>query len=121
MSYPWKHLNPKDGYAVRRTSFLSNVDKKVMTLSYQPLIVAKAYALFMSWWSETEMNGRGMKEGILADMLTLQSIGIPEFYDARIRLEAVGLLKTYSRKDGSYYVYEMIAPVNPEVFFEDDI
>lgn len=121
MSYPWKHLNPKDGYAVRRTSFLSNVDQKVMTLLYQPLIGAKAYALFMSWWSETEMNGRGMKEGILADMLTLQSIGIPEFYDARIRLEAVGLLKTYSRKDGSYYVYEMIAPVNPEVFFEDDI
>lgn len=121
MSYPWKNLSPKDGYALRRISFLSNVDQNVLTLLYQPLIGRDAFSLYMTWWSETERTGKGIKEGLLADVLTIQSMGIPEFFQARSRLEALGLVKTFIKKDQNHYVYELHPPLSAERFLADDI
>ncbi len=121
MSYPWKQLHPKDAYAVRRMSLLSNVDQQVLTLLYQPLIGRDAYSLYMTWWADTDEMGKGMTEALLSDVLSVQNIGIPEFYNARIRLEGLGLLKTYVKREPHRYVYELYAPLSPEAFFSEPI
>lgn len=46
------------------------------------------------------------------------------FYDARLRLEAAGLMKTYiktSDKDEKQYVYRLVSPLSVNDFFMDDL
>lgn len=121
MSFPWKNLSPKDGFEIKRAAHLSDTDQSVLTLLYLPLIKRTAYSMIMSWWSETTQTLIHPINGLLGDILTVQDIGIQEFYEARVNLEAVGLLKTYFNEERSMYVYELMPPLRPEQFFQDDI
>lgn len=122
MGYPWKNMSPKDGFIVRQNAQLSDADQKILTFLYQPLIGAAAYSLFMTLWTEVGEDTH-WSEGILhSELLTLLSIGIPEFYQARTKLEAIGLVKTYLKSEPEkMYIYELHAPQTSEVFFKDDL
>lgn len=122
MSYPWKNLSPKDGFMVRQSSLLSDIDQQILTFLYQPLIGSTAYSLYMTLWTETEKDTY-WSEGILhAELLALLNIGMPEVYQARIRLEAIGLLKTFVQTDPEkLYVYELQKPQSSKAFFEEDL
>ncbi|ALV20659.1 MAG: DnaD domain protein [Carnobacterium sp.] len=122
MSYPWKNMSPKDGFMVRQNALLSDMDQKILTFLYQPLIGATAYSLYMTLWTEIGEESY-WSEGILhSELLTLLNVGIPELYQARIKLEAIGLLKSYLQTDPEkLYVYELLAPQSSAVFFNDDL
>ena len=53
------------------------------------------------------------------ELLDILSLGLRDFYEARIRLEALGLLKTFVQKDelGQVFIYELQAPLSAEDFF----
>lgn len=122
MGYPWKNLSPKDGFLVKQNALLSDIDQKILTFLYQPLIGTAAYSLYMTLWTEIEEE-KYWSEGILhSELLTVLNIGIPELYQARIKLEAIGLLKTYVQIDTTKLtIYELQAPQTSEVFFKDDL
>lgn len=122
MNYPWKNLSPKDGFKVRQNGLLSDMDQKILTFLYQPLIGATAYSLYMTLWTEVE-DDKYWSDGILhSELLALLNIGIPELYQARIKLEAIGLLKTYvSSEQEKNFVYELLSPQPVHVFFKDDL
>ncbi|KHF28793.1 Replication initiation and membrane attachment protein [Anoxybacillus sp. BCO1] len=44
MEYSWKELIAVDRYIVHAKGILSELDRKVLTLLYQPLIGAQAYS-----------------------------------------------------------------------------
>lgn len=47
-------------------------------------------------------------------------ISIPELYDARLKLEATGLIKTFEGEDklGKYHIYELQKPLNEVKFLQ---
>lgn len=120
MNTPWKNLSPKDSFVTQQTCFVSDVDKKVVTFLYQPIIGPHAYSLYMTLVADFEM---GSPARLHSELLATLSIGIPELYQARVRLEGIGLLNTYVRESGNLkeYIYEPLMPVTSQQFFEEDL
>lgn len=122
MNYPWKSISPKDGFKVKQSTMLTDADQKILTFLYQPLTGATAYSLYMTLWSEVGEETY-WSDGILhSELLSILNIGIPELYQARIKLEALGLLKTYLKKESDkLFLYELKSPLSVERFFNDDL
>ncbi|MGB6178281.1 replication initiation and membrane attachment family protein [Carnobacterium sp.] len=123
MNYPWKNMSPKDGFLVRQNAQLSDVDRKILTFLYQPLIGSNAYSLYMTLWTEVGEETYWSNGILHSELLTLLNIGIPELYQARIKLEAIGLLKSYlkSSQSDKIYIYELLSPQSSATFFRDDL
>lgn len=53
-------------------------------------------------------------------MVTMQ-MQLPEIYEERVKLEAIGLLKVYIKKekDIRMFIYELQPPLSPKQFFDD--
>lgn len=120
MSYPWQHLDPKDEISIRMEQAISNQDVHVLTDLYQPLIGPNAYALYMALHHSVRQLTEWTSEQPLSVFLTRLDIGIPEFYRARVRLEALGLLKVYRHKaQKDLYLYDVKAPLSAASFFQD--
>lgn len=116
-------MSPKDGFMVRQNAQLSDIDRKILTFLYQPLIGSNAYSLYMTLWTEVGEETYWSKGILHSELLTLLNIGIPELYQARIKLEAIGLLKSYSKGSQSdkVYIYELLTPQSSATFFKDDL
>ncbi len=116
-------MSPKDGFMVRQNAQLSDIDQKVLTFLYQPLIGSNAYSLYMTLWTEVGEETYWSNGILHSELLTLLNIGIPELYQARIKLEAIGLLKSYlkSSQSDKVYIYELLAPQSSATFFRDDL
>lgn len=123
MNYPWKELSPKDPLSIQQTCFISDIDKKVVTFLYQPIIGPYAYSLYMTLLADFEGVGHQKTKTIHSEFLSVLGLGIPDFYQARSRLEGIGLLNTYlSEENGEKeYIYEPLMPVTSEQFFHEDL
>ncbi|WP_225047015.1 replication initiation and membrane attachment family protein [Lacticaseibacillus kribbianus] len=110
----------QDDYIVTRATHYSDLDRDVAVCLYQPLIGPAALGLYLSLWQTldgpTEMRRRKQTE-----LLDLLGISLDALYDARVRLEALGLLQTYTQADdgGRFWAYELYRPVAPADFFAD--
>ncbi len=94
MAYPWQHLSPTDFYSVHTsTSSFSAESEKVLILLYQPIIGKEAFILYKVFQHNETLysNSQYLPHTTL---FTILDLGVKDFYKARIRLEAVGLLKT---------------------------
>ncbi|CZQ91725.1 replication initiation and membrane attachment [Trichococcus palustris] len=122
MSYPWQSLSPKDPFVVRQNSLVSDVHRKIVTFLYQPIIGSTAYSLYMTLLTEVDPEKHWSPGLLHSELLALLNIGIPEFYQARVRLEGIGLLKTYLlHEPGKQYIYEVQSPLSSFDFFHDDL
>ena len=115
-----EYVSPADFYEIRLASIVSNVDKDVLVELYQPLIGAAATMLYLTLLKQR----RNDDEDSL--YLTEQLINITQFapgmvLSARHMLEAVGLLRTYQKRnsDGRYFIYVLYSPKSPKDFFDD--
>lgn len=118
MTYPWQNLNPKDPYAIRQTSFFSNLDQEVLAALYMPIIGPIAGSLYLWFVQEAPLESEGLHSDILAHL----NVGIPEFYQARVRLEGIGLLNTYRKREaGKGYLYVPCSPLTGKQFFEEEL
>ena len=113
----------QDDYLVAQATYFSNVDQHVAVSLYQPLVGPVAMALYLSLWQEAKPRPLVSDRRSQTRLLDLLNIGVDTLYDARVHLEAVGLLKTYTTTDAisRYYAYELYAPVTPQAFFDDDL
>nr|WP_279326582.1 DnaD domain protein [Bacillus kexueae] len=100
---------------------LHDYDRKVMTMLYQPLIGVKAYSLFMSLWSEVEENKLSGSESTHHVLMSMMQLPLNEIYQERLKLEGLGLLKTYVAEeiDTKKFIYELQPPLSPKWFFQD--
>lgn len=113
----------QDDYLVTQAELLTDLDRKTLVYLYQPLIGAVASALYGSLWAQVKQHPMFTQDRRAhTNLLATLAISLDELYDARVRLEAVGLIKTYTQFDTArHYVYEMYAPLRPEEFFADDL
>ena len=118
----WQQILPVDQYRVTTKGILSDYDRKIITLLYQPLIGPLSVSLYMTLWSELESNRLWTRESNHYNLMNVLGLPLKDIYEARLKLEGIGLMKAYKKKsqeDEAAFVYELLAPLNPEQFFTD--
>jgi len=111
---------PVEGYKVIFSGTLHVDYTKSLTHLYQPLIGINAIALYYTLVHEIELQKLTDKQTHHTLMSAL-NLPLDEIYEARIKLEGIGLLKTYKMTSESdvMYTYELISPFTPSEFFND--
>lgn len=117
----WMELLPIDRYKVSAKGLLHNYDRKVLTMLYQPLIGSRAFSLYMTLWGELEQDRVFGKENTHHSLMVTMQMQLPEIYGERVKLEAIGLLNVYIKKekDIRMFIYELQPPLSPKQFFDD--
>ena len=115
-------LEEQDFYEVINDSLIADYDYETVINFYQPIIGYQASMLYFTLISHLHLNE--WKEINTHDYLFKKMhINIGEFLDARIKLEAIGLLRTYRKenKEGKAhsYIYKLYAPKTIDGFVND--
>ncbi len=112
---------PADTYTVINRSIITERDKRIVSMLYQPIIGYAATSLYY-----TLLDSLGEK--IMSDDLThhhlmsTMQLKLEDIVIAREKLEAIGLLKTYMKKDNiNQYVYCIYSPLEANEFFNHPI
>lgn len=119
MEDSWHQLKPKTGFTVRVNGRISDLSWQTLTQLYQPIMGPSAAGLFSAlFW----LPNRGTYQRHTT-LLAVLGLDLEHLYEARIRLEATGLLTTMvaTQDDLTGFVYELHAPLAPAAFFKDDL
>jgi replication initiation and membrane attachment protein len=121
MKKHWNEIQPIDHYSVKTNGIVHEYDKKVITLLYQPLIGAACYSLYMTLFTEVEENRLWSGESTHYHLMNFLSLNLQNIYEARLKLEGIGLLKTFQKTedDKRIFIYELQRPLSPDEFFYD--
>ena len=111
-----------NGYLVTSASMLSDNDRKILTLLYQPLCGYGALSLYFTLWSKYEnlvnYNIKCDHKNLFANM----DCTVEEFEKFRDKLEGLGLIKTLVKEgDTPTYCYELYSPLAPQEFFKHEL
>ena len=111
-----------DTFIVTNKTVLNNNDLSILLNLYQPLVGNEAISLYYTLWSYLDKSEAISNEWTHHHLLTNMQITISEIDDARVKLEALGLLKTY-RKEGNVnsYIYEMYSPMSASEFINNPV
>ncbi|CAH2716116.1 Replication initiation and membrane attachment protein [Neobacillus rhizosphaerae] len=121
MAQHWQEILPIDRYNVASNGLLHEYDRKVLTFLYQPLIGSTCYSLYMTLWAELEENRLWSESSTHHLLMNLLEMNLKDIYEARLKLEGIGLLKVYvkTNEEERSFIYELHPPLNPEQFFLD--
>lgn len=121
MAQHWQELVPIDRYMVASNGLLHDYDRKVLTFLYQPLIGVSCFSLYMTLWAELEENRLWSDSSSHHILMNLLGMNLSDIYDARLKLEGIGLLKAFVKTDEGEraFIYELQPPLTPEQFFLD--
>ena len=113
---------PADTFIVVNKTVLHNSDRKILNLLYQPLVGNTAISLYFTLWSYLDKYELISNEWAHSHILNNMMITVNEFDDARVKLEALGLIKTYL-KEGSInnYIYELYSPLSVSAFINNPL
>ncbi|NLY79192.1 MAG: helicase DnaB, partial [Lysinibacillus sp.] len=117
----YKELQPKDHFDIVLPHFLPTNERQLLTLLYQPLTGPEPISLYLTLWAEGEdSQTETVTHYHLMNMLDM-SIG--KVFEARIALEAIGLLRTFRKDEGEHrsFIYELVRPLDAETFFHDPL
>ncbi|MBQ9019475.1 MAG: DnaD domain protein [Bacilli bacterium] len=113
---------PADTYTVINKTIINEEDKRLITMLYQPIIGYTAVSLYYTLLDDLE------KSDIMSDELThyhlmvSMQLKLDDILVAREKLEAIGLIKTYVKKDNiNQYVYLLYSPISANDFFNHPI
>lgn len=113
---------PADTYTVINKTILNSNDRKIITMLYQPIIGYTATSLYFTLIDDLD------KLELISDDLThhhlmaTMQLKLESIVKAREKLEAVGLIKTYFKKENvNHYVYLLFSPVSASEFFNHPI
>ncbi|SIS51468.1 replication initiation and membrane attachment family protein [Salimicrobium flavidum] len=110
-------VTPKDCYI---SLSASGLEDRTMVLShlYQPIIGREAVSLFQFLEGEARLSS---EEATHHTLMSYLGLPLDRIYEARVQLEAIGLLKTYKKEeeDRIVYVYRLVPPFSAFQFFCD--
>lgn len=118
----YSELQPVDSFQVKLAHPFSAYDRQMLSLFYQPLIGPDAVSLFLTLWADGEQSE--MEERAHYDLMDILSKPLKAIFEARITLEAIGLLRTYKKKEqdsSRSFVYELLPPLDAPSFFNDPL
>ena len=113
---------PADTYTVVNKTIITEKDKKAISMLYQPIIGYSAVSLYFTLIDDLDKIEVMSEELTHHHLMNTMQLKLEDIVKARERLEAIGLLKTYYKKDSiNSYVYIIYSPMNPGEFFNHPI
>ena len=113
---------PADTYTVVNKTILEDNNRKIITMLYQPIIGYTAVSLYFTLIDDLD------KREVISDdcthhhLMSTMQLKLNEIVLARKKLEAVGLLRTYFKKDHvNNYVYLLYSPMSAAEFLNHPI
>ena len=113
-----------DTYIVVNKSIITNEDRTILTMLYQPIIGPLPIMLYLSLWSDLDKMEIMSTEYTHHHLITNMQISLNEIVEVRKRLEAIGLLKTFIKEDNqkiNNYIYQLYSPIKANDFFNHPI
>ena len=115
-------LLPSDNYMVINKTILYEEDKKIITMLYQPIIGPLPVMLYFTLCSDLDKSQVISPELNHHHLITCLHFTCEELELSRNKLEGIGLIKTYLKKDeNNNYVYELYSPLSVKEFFSHPI
>jgi replication initiation and membrane attachment protein len=119
MNERMKYLLPNDRYNIQIQRPCKDDYCIALTHLYQPLIGIEAVSLYLTLLNDTKfIDGPSTHHTIMS----MTSMNLDQFYQSRLKLEAIGLLKTYVKdEDSRTFYYVLQPPFSVEEFFSDSM
>jgi len=116
-------FTPLVGYWCLPNGHLNDDDRHILTDLYLPILGTEAFSLYLLLWEKIPNKEVITQRKGHAELMSLLGIDLKRFYEARIKAEALGLIRTFQKRDdlGHYYVYQLFEPLSPDEFFKDDL
>ena len=113
---------PADTYIVVNKSVITDYDKKILVDLYQPIVGNKAISLYLTLLNDLDKNSFATSCLSHHHLLSVMQSSLQEIVKMRERLEGIGLMKTYVKKDSiNNYVYVLYGPVSANDFLNHPI
>lgn len=113
---------PADTFIVINKTILNEYDRKLLIMLYQPIIGYKSISLYFSLWMYLDKRELISNEFTHHQLMMTMQLKLSEIVEAREKLEAIGLLKTYVRKSNiNNFVYEMYSPISAYEFLNNPV
>ena len=116
------NILPADTYVVVNKSILTEEDRKILTMLYQPIIGPLPIMLYFSLWSDLDKTEIISTEYTHHHLATNMHMTLNEIVESRRKLEAIGLLKTFYKEENiNNYIYQLYSPIKAHNFFNHPI
>ena len=119
-----KEINilPADTFIVVNRTILSENDRKIISMLYQPIIGSIATSLYYTLWADLDKAEILSSEYTHHHLMSSLRIKMEHIVIARKKLEAGGLVTTHVKKsDVNSFVYELFSPISASEFFNHPI
>lgn len=113
-------LLPIDGYLVTLNDTPPIHYATALTHLYQPLIGTRAVMLYQTLFHELDIQQPSVEQ-THHTLMNYLNIPLDKIYEARLKLEGIGLLNTFEEvtEQSTVYTYELQRPFTPTEFFKD--
>jgi replication initiation and membrane attachment protein len=113
---------PADTYVVINKTILNDGDRKLLTTLYQPIVGSTAISLYFTLWSYLDNQEVLSNEWTHHHLMTSMQLKLEDIIEAREKLEAIGLLKSYYYANHvNHYAYVLYSPLPVAEFFKNPI
>ena len=113
---------PADTYTVINKTVITDKDHKILTMLYQPIIGYTAVSLYVALLDDLDKLEFMSDELTHHHLMSTMQLKLEDILIAREKLEAIGLLKTYIKRDNiNQYVYLLYSPISANEFFNHPI
>jgi len=113
---------PADTYVVVNKTIFNDNDRRILIMLYQPIIGSVAVNLYFTLWSFLDKNEVKSIEWTHHHLMANMCLNLETIISAREKLEAIGLLRTFVKKDNvNKFVYELYSPIDGYQFFSNPI
>ncbi|MFD1706391.1 replication initiation and membrane attachment family protein [Siminovitchia sediminis] len=121
MKQYWNEVQPVDGFYAVMNGQISDHDKKIISFLYQPLMGVLSTNLYTTLAYMVEESRLWSEEWNHYQLMDLLGMNLDEIFQARLKLEGMGLLKTFLKEEPDHrsYIYELQPPLSAEQFFTD--
>lgn len=115
-------LLPADTFILVNKTILNESDRKNIIMLYQPIIGYEAVSLYFTLWTYLDKREIMSDEITHHELVTTMGLKLSKILEAREKLEAMGLLKTYLRKSNiNNYIYEIYSPISAYEFLNNPV
>ena len=112
---------PLDNFLVINKSFLNDSDRLILSLLYQPIVGNVAIGFYLTLWGLLNENDILSNSHSHNELVSSMQLKLEDIVEAREKLEAIGLIKTYFKKENNEYVYELYAPISVSEFLNNPV
>lgn len=113
---------PADTYTVINKTVITSNDKKIVTMLYQPIIGYTACSLYFTLLDDLDKTEQISDTMTHHHLMAIMQLKLEEIVKAREKLEAIGLLKSYLKKESvNKYVYLLFSPLSANEVFNHPI